>query len=197
VQRIDRLRQDVVLGIDVGIPRELCRPVPLVALRLLVEVAQPFLHVAIAPGVAGVEGREDGLELLVEVLELVHGGGRERHGRGFWRDGEPPTSPEEGAGDVSLHRLLRSGRTPGMLVPARAVIFDVDGVLVDSYDAHMRSWLLMGREHGLAITEQEFASTFGQTSREIIARFWGSHLSAQDVEALDARKQAIYRALIA
>jgi len=83
-----------------------------------------------------------------------------------------------------------------MLVPARAVIFDVDGVLVDSYDAHMRSWLLMGREHGLAITEQEFASTFGQTSREIIARFWGSHLSAQDVEALDARKEAIYRGLI-
>jgi beta-phosphoglucomutase len=83
-----------------------------------------------------------------------------------------------------------------MHVPARAVIFDVDGVLVDSYDAHMRSWLLMGREHGLTITEKEFASTFGQTSREIIARFWGSELSAQDVEALDARKEAIYRDLI-
>jgi beta-phosphoglucomutase len=83
-----------------------------------------------------------------------------------------------------------------MPVPARAVVFDVDGVLVDSYDAHMRSWLLMGREHGLAITEEEFASTFGQTSREIIARFWGSELSPQDVEALDARKEAIYRDLI-
>jgi beta-phosphoglucomutase len=83
-----------------------------------------------------------------------------------------------------------------MHVPARAVIFDVDGVLVDSYDAHMRSWLLMGREHGLTITEKEFASTFGQTSREIIARFWGSELSAQDVEELDARKEAIYRDLI-
>jgi beta-phosphoglucomutase len=81
-------------------------------------------------------------------------------------------------------------------VPGRAVIFDVDGVLVDSYDAHMRSWLLMGREHGLTITEKEFASTFGQTSREIIARFWGSELSAQDVEELDARKEAIYRDLI-
>ncbi|HKA29406.1 MAG TPA: HAD family phosphatase [Candidatus Binatia bacterium] len=83
-----------------------------------------------------------------------------------------------------------------MPVPARAVIFDVDGVLVDSYDAHMRSWLLMGREHGLAITEEEFASTFGQTSREIIARFWGSDLSPQDVAALDGRKEAIYRDLI-
>jgi HAD superfamily hydrolase (TIGR01509 family) len=83
-----------------------------------------------------------------------------------------------------------------MHVPGRAVIFDVDGVLVDSYDAHMRSWLLMGREHGLTITEEQFASTFGQTSREIIARFWGSDLSREDAEALDARKEAIYRDLI-
>jgi HAD superfamily hydrolase (TIGR01509 family) len=78
----------------------------------------------------------------------------------------------------------------------RAVIFDVDGVLVDSYAAHLRSWVLMAREHGLEITEQEFASTFGQTSREIIARFWGPDLDAVEREALDARKEAIYRDLI-
>ena len=77
-----------------------------------------------------------------------------------------------------------------------AVIFDVDGVLVDSYAAHLRSWVLMAREHGLEITEQEFASTFGQTSREIIARFWGPDLDAVEREALDARKEAIYRDLV-
>ena len=79
----------------------------------------------------------------------------------------------------------------------RAVIFDVDGVLVDSYHAHLESWVRMAREHGLHITEQEFASTFGQTSREIIGRFWGPHLSAAERERLDARKEAIYRDLIA
>src|SRR5262249_46276685 len=78
----------------------------------------------------------------------------------------------------------------------RAVIFDVDGVLVDSYHAHLESWVLMAREHGLHLTEQEFASTFGQTSREIIGRFWGPELSAADRAALDARKEAIYRDLI-
>jgi len=77
-----------------------------------------------------------------------------------------------------------------------AVIFDVDGVLVDSYQAHLRSWVLMAREHGLAITEQEFASTFGQTSREIIARFWGPGLDTAAREALDRRKEAIYRDLV-
>jgi beta-phosphoglucomutase len=79
---------------------------------------------------------------------------------------------------------------------SRAVIFDVDGVLVDSYHAHLESWVLMAREHGLRITEDEFATTFGQTSREIIARFWGPGLSPADREALDARKESIYRDLI-
>ena len=54
----------------------------------------------------------------------------------------------------------------------------------------------MAREHGLEITEEEFASTFGQTSREIIARFWGPDLDAAAREALDARKEAIYGDLI-
>jgi len=77
-----------------------------------------------------------------------------------------------------------------------AVIFDVDGVLVDSYQAHLRSWVLMAREQRLDITEEEFASTFGQTSREIIARFWGPGLDTAAREALDRRKEAIYRDLV-
>lgn len=36
----------------------------------------------------------------------------------------------------------------------RAVIFDVDGVLVDSYQAHLRSWQLLGAETGTALSEQ-------------------------------------------
>src|SRR5262249_20709654 len=159
-------------------------------LRLLVEVAQAFLHVAVAPGVAGVEGREEGLELLVEVLELVHRGA-ECHGRQSSGNRLDTTSA---AADVARRGAL--GQETPMPSGPRAVIFDVDGVLVDSYHAHLESWVLMAREHGLHLTEQEFASTFGQTSREIIGRFWGPELSAADRTALDARKEAIYRDLI-
>src|SRR5205085_382097 len=63
---------DAALGIDVGVPRELRRAVPLLALRLLVQVAQAVLHVAVVPGVARVERGEDGLQLLVEPAQLVH-----------------------------------------------------------------------------------------------------------------------------
>ncbi len=83
-----------------------------------------------------------------------------------------------------------------MAVPtAVGVIFDVDGVLVDSYAAHLRSWVAMAGEHGLIITEAQFAETFGQTSREVIARFWGD-LGDAERRGLDERKEAIYRDLI-
>lgn len=78
----------------------------------------------------------------------------------------------------------------------RAVIFDVDGVLVDSYDAHLRSWREVLAERGLAMSDAEFAQTFGRTSREIIARFWGDDVDDATARAIDDRKEALYRDLI-
>jgi beta-phosphoglucomutase len=76
-----------------------------------------------------------------------------------------------------------------------AVIFDVDGVLVDSYRAHLESWQALAREHGIALTEGQFAALFGQTSRDIICRIWGSGLSERQIAAIDQGKEAFYRDL--
>jgi hypothetical protein len=67
LEGIDDRRDDLALGIDVGVPAKRHGPVPLLALRLLVEVPQPLLHAAVVPGVAGVEGGEEELELGVET----------------------------------------------------------------------------------------------------------------------------------
>ncbi|MEN6451667.1 MAG: HAD family phosphatase [Thermoguttaceae bacterium] len=78
-----------------------------------------------------------------------------------------------------------------------AAIFDMDGVLIDSYQAHYRSWLEMAEPEGLHFTEAEFATTFGRTSREIIARFWGrDRYNDAEIAALDERKEAAFRRLI-
>jgi len=78
------------------------------------------------------------------------------------------------------------------------VIFDVDGVLVDSYWAHYRSWQMLAAELGLELTEEQFAATFGMTSREIIERFWSQRrFSREEIDRLDRRKEALYRELIA
>jgi beta-phosphoglucomutase len=79
-----------------------------------------------------------------------------------------------------------------------AVIFDMDGVLVDTYHAHYESWLMMAAREELRFTEAEFASVFGRTSREIIAHFWGDgRFTDAEIAALDAEKEAAFREIIA
>jgi len=78
------------------------------------------------------------------------------------------------------------------------VIFDVDGVLVDSYAAHFESWQRLGRELGFTMSEAQFVATFGRKSHEIIVEFW-PHLATSDlrVRELDDRKEELFREIIA
>jgi beta-phosphoglucomutase len=78
----------------------------------------------------------------------------------------------------------------------KAVLFDMDGVLVDSYHAHYQSWLEMAEAEGLSFPEDDFKRTFGCTSRETIAKYWGRDLSDADIAAMDARKEAGFRRII-
>ena len=73
------------------------------------------------------------------------------------------------------------------------VIFDMDGVLVDSYQAHFESWCGLAARHGVEMAEQQFMHGFGKTSREIISELWGDVASQADIPAWDAEKEALYR----
>ncbi|MEM8944350.1 MAG: HAD family phosphatase [Planctomycetota bacterium] len=78
----------------------------------------------------------------------------------------------------------------------KAVIFDVDGVLVDSYQPHFQGWRQMLSELGEDFTEQTFRETFGRTNRDIFADlFTGKYSDAQVQQAAD-RKEALYREII-
>ena len=58
-----------------------------------------------------------------------------------------------------------------------AVIFDMDGVLVDSYHAHLKSWQALAAGEGRTISEAEFAAQFGRTNREIIVTYWAAEIT--------------------
>ncbi len=79
-----------------------------------------------------------------------------------------------------------------------AVIFDMDGVLVDSYRAHFESWRRMVRRHGQDMTESQFAATFGRTSRDIISRLYGGVVTTDEqARAWDNEKEDYYRQILA
>jgi beta-phosphoglucomutase len=77
-----------------------------------------------------------------------------------------------------------------------AVIFDVDGVLVDSYAAHFQSWRRLYGGLGVEYSEGAFAADFGRTSRDILRRTLSEELTDARVRDLDGRKEAYYREII-
>ncbi len=77
------------------------------------------------------------------------------------------------------------------------VLFDMDGVLVDSYQAHFESWKKLAAEIGRTFSEAEFVKGFGRTSREIILEQWADRLwTPGEVAELDQRKEWLYRGII-
>jgi beta-phosphoglucomutase len=79
----------------------------------------------------------------------------------------------------------------------KAVIFDMDGVLIDSYRAHFESWRRVAAENSREYTEEQFAAGFGRTSREVIAEQWrGEVLSDEQIAAIDQRKEWLFREII-
>ena len=79
--------------------------------------------------------------------------------------------------------------------PPFGVIFDMDGVLVDSADAHWESWRRLADENGVSVNREHFTSTFGRPSSDIIPFIFGE-LTSTKTQALSERKEAIYRDLL-
>jgi len=74
-----------------------------------------------------------------------------------------------------------------------AVIFDMDGVLIDSYHAHFVGWARLYDELRLPYSEAEFALDFGRTSRDILKRRFGDDLTDEKIRELDERKESLFR----
>ncbi|MBO0783976.1 MAG: HAD family phosphatase [Ktedonobacteraceae bacterium] len=77
----------------------------------------------------------------------------------------------------------------------RAVIWDLDGVIVDSAESHRLSWHRMAREAGLPFTDEQFWATFGQRNDTIIPQLWGE-MPPERVQELADRKEEHFRELI-
>jgi len=76
------------------------------------------------------------------------------------------------------------------------VIFDVDGVLVDSYRAHLHSWQRAAMTYGLTMSEEDFARTFGRKSVDIINHLWPGRFDNAGAMTFDAAKESALRDIL-
>jgi beta-phosphoglucomutase len=75
----------------------------------------------------------------------------------------------------------------------RAVIWDVDGTLVDTAELHFQAWAELARDLGKPFTRADFAATFGRRNPEIIRQLFGTHYDEQEIADLGDRKEDLYR----
>lgn len=75
------------------------------------------------------------------------------------------------------------------------IIFDMDGVLVDSAESHLQSWQVLAEENGTSVTSEQVAASFGQQNRDIVPTLFGPVSDARLTE-LANRKEQIYRDLV-
>ena len=78
----------------------------------------------------------------------------------------------------------------------RAFIFDMDGVIVDSNPLHRIAWAEYNARHGIPTTEAMQQRMYGKRNDEIVRDFFGEHLSAEEVFAHGAAKEALYREML-
>ncbi|MCL2349157.1 MAG: HAD family phosphatase [Planctomycetaceae bacterium] len=76
------------------------------------------------------------------------------------------------------------------------VIFDMDGTLIDSYEPHRQSWLIVAEKDGVTFTEEDYQKAFGSVSREIVSMLWPFEVSWEKCLEIDKEKEAVYREMV-
>ena len=75
-----------------------------------------------------------------------------------------------------------------------ALVFDMDGTMVDSMPAHARSWEVFTRRHGIRMpVEEVLRKTTGRTGVECIRILMGEDIADARAVELINEKEALYR----
>ena len=77
-----------------------------------------------------------------------------------------------------------------------AVLWDLDGTLIDSEGYHWSSWLEALSHEGLRLTREQFRTTFGQRNDRILRGWLGPDAPDEQIRRIGDAKEAAYRRLM-
>src|SRR5215471_15620608 len=75
----------------------------------------------------------------------------------------------------------------------RGIIFDLDGVLIDSHPDHMRAWKLFLSSLGRQVSDEQLEVVLEGQKREDILRHFLGDLTEQQVQQYGAQKEALFK----
>ena len=79
---------------------------------------------------------------------------------------------------------------------SKAVLWDMDGTLVNSEELHWISWRNTMAKEGVVITREQFLSTFGQRNDSIVPAWLGCAATAERIGRIADAKEELYRHLV-
>lgn len=80
--------------------------------------------------------------------------------------------------------------------PPRAVLWDMDGTLLDSAEYHWLAWREALTAERFPVTYEQFVASFGQRNDTILRGYFGAEFPDAEVARIGAAKEARYRALV-
>lgn len=83
-----------------------------------------------------------------------------------------------------------------MIQAGLALIFDMDGVILDSNPIHSEAWRLYNQRFGIETNEAMRQFMYGKRNDEIVRDFFGSDLAPEAVAAHGAGKESLYREMM-
>jgi beta-phosphoglucomutase len=89
-----------------------------------------------------------------------------------------------------------TGAISKIMVNKRAVLWDMDGVLVDSGELHYQSWLETLTALSIPFDRNKFRATFGMNNNGILTVLLGKPPDADFLEMVSNRKEGLFRELI-
>ena len=80
-----------------------------------------------------------------------------------------------------------------MALAGSGILWDMDGVLVDTGELHYRSWLGVLSEAGIPFDRGRFLQTFGMNNLNMLTYLLGKEPEAEWVEAISEKKESNFR----
>src|SRR5260370_457747 len=77
-----------------------------------------------------------------------------------------------------------------------ALVFDMDGVILDSNPTHREAWRLYNRRFGIETDEAMQQRMYGRRNDEIVRDFFGAGLAAGEIITHGAAKESLYREMM-
>jgi HAD superfamily hydrolase (TIGR01509 family) len=81
-------------------------------------------------------------------------------------------------------------------VVGRGVIWDLDGVIINSADLHFAAWRDSLLKHGIKMSREQFEQGFGRRNDDIIAGIVNRPISPEEISAIGREKEETYRSMV-